>query len=41
MFEVASFLFGLTMCVFFVLIMIVVVVWVVLGLIEEIRDFRD
>ncbi len=41
MFEVASFLFGLTMCVFFVLIMIVMVVWVVLDLIEEIRYFRD
>ena len=41
MFEVASFLFGLTMCVCFGLIMIVMVVWVVLDLIKEIRDFRD
>lgn len=41
MFEVASFLFGLAMCVFWVLCIIGIVVCVILSLIETIRDFRD
>lgn len=41
MLEVASFLFGLAMCVFWVLCIIGIVVCVILSLIEMIRDFRD
>ena len=41
MLEVASFLFGLAMCVFWVLCIIGIVMCVILSLIETIRDFRD